>query len=143
MDFPPQHHLANTEYWSSKKMTKQLVNSIIEQDKTYKIDSDLQKKAIKKIKMKKKVTIENKKSIILNKITGRKRRTFEDSGRKGSSTWLSATPIKQDNFCLNKEKFRDFIRIRFGLEPENLPKNCNCTYRPEFNLNRGTGNKKT
>ena len=35
---------------------------------------------------------------------------------------------------MNKEEFRDFIRIRFGLEPENLPKGCNCTYRPEFNL---------
>ena len=117
--------LAKIEYWSSKKITKQLVNRILNQDKTYKIDADIQKKVIKKIKEKKNNNIKEQKAIILQNISGRKRRMFEDSGRKGSSTWLSATPIKQDNFCLNKVEFRDFIIIRYGLEPENIPQKGN------------------
>ena len=45
---------------------------------------------------------------------------------KGASSWLNALPIEDMSFSLNKEEFRDALRLRYNLNLENLPTRCPC-----------------
>jgi len=45
---------------------------------------------------------------------------------KGASSWLNALPIEELDFQLNKEEFRDALRLRYNLKLENLPSMCPC-----------------
>jgi predicted secreted protein len=45
---------------------------------------------------------------------------------RGASSWLNALPIEELKFVLNKEEFRDALRLRYNLDLENLPTTCPC-----------------
>ena len=44
----------------------------------------------------------------------------------GASNWLSALPIKEAGFSLNKLEFRDAIALRYDLPVPSLPDVCTC-----------------
>ena len=45
---------------------------------------------------------------------------------KGASNWLSALPLKEAGFSLNKLEFRDAIALRYDLPVPRLPDICAC-----------------
>ena len=45
---------------------------------------------------------------------------------KGSSSWLSALPIKEYGFSLHKGAFFDRLALRFGWHPARTPSHCVC-----------------
>ena len=45
---------------------------------------------------------------------------------KGSSSWLTALPLQQENYVLNKREFYDSIAIRYRWHLKTLPSNCTC-----------------
>ena len=45
---------------------------------------------------------------------------------KGASYWLNALPIQEQHFMLNKQEFRDALRLRYNLTLDNLPSVCPC-----------------
>ena len=45
---------------------------------------------------------------------------------KGASNWLSAFPLKEAGFSLNKLEFRDAIALRYDLPVPRLPDICAC-----------------
>ena len=51
---------------------------------------------------------------------------------KGASSWLNALPIQVQNLDLNKEEFKDALRLRYNLPLQNLPSTCTCGER--FNV---------
>ena len=51
---------------------------------------------------------------------------IEQTTEKGASAWLNALPLKEQNLDLNKEEFRDALRIRYGIPLENLQSKCAC-----------------
>ena len=51
---------------------------------------------------------------------------------KGASSWLNALPIQEQNLDLNKEEFKDALRLRYNLPLQNLPSTCTCGER--FNV---------
>ena len=53
-------------------------------------------------------------------------RLFGVSLEKGSSTWLTALPLREFGFDLSKGEFRDAICIRYGWRPVDLPLMCVC-----------------
>ena len=59
---------------------------------------------------------------------------------KGASSWLNALPLKNQDFDLNKEDFRDAPRLRYGISLEYLPSMCACGER--FNVNHALSCKK-
>ena len=67
-------------------------------------------------------------------------RPFKQAQGKGASTWLSALPLEDLGFTLNKGKFRDAIAIRYGLPLESLPSICPCD-KP-FNLDHALNCKR-
>ena len=46
---------------------------------------------------------------------------------KGASSWLSALPLDQYGFSLNKGEFVDVLCLRYGLALPNLPSHCVCS----------------
>ena len=43
-----------------------------------------------------------------------------------ASSWLSALPLDQYGFSLNKGEFVDALCLRYGFAPPNLPSHCVC-----------------
>ena len=51
---------------------------------------------------------------------------FDQAHEKGSSSWLSALPIADHGFHLNKGEFRDTSCLRYDWSLTNVPQHCNC-----------------
>ena len=49
---------------------------------------------------------------------------MEQARDKGASSWLNAIPLKDKGFDLNKEEFRDSLRLRYNLPLKDLPNQC-------------------
>ena len=45
---------------------------------------------------------------------------------KGSSSWLTALPIKKEGYVLSKRQFFDALALRYHWRMKRLPLNCAC-----------------
>lgn len=45
---------------------------------------------------------------------------------KGASSWLNAVPLVDQGLALNKQEFRDSLRLRYNLPLSELPSQCAC-----------------
>jgi len=52
--------------------------------------------------------------------------TIELITAKCSSLWLTALPLQEQGFHLNKQKFRDALCLRYGWQLANIPSHCVC-----------------
>ena len=43
---------------------------------------------------------------------------------KGASSWLNAIPLGEQGLWLNKEEFRDALRLRYDMPLGSLPSHC-------------------
>ncbi len=68
----------------------------------------------------------NKVNVLKSQLPSEKLRLFEVANEKGSSTWLTAVPLKEFGFDLSKGEFRDAICLRYGWRPTDLPLTCVC-----------------
>ena len=57
------------------------------------------------------------------------KRAYKQAQEKGASSWLSALPLEEQGFVLNKGEFRDAIAIRYGFALKSLPSQCPCGQR--------------
>jgi len=53
-------------------------------------------------------------------------RIVDLNSMKCSSLWLTALPIQEQGFYLNKQEFRDALSLRFGWQLYNVPSHCVC-----------------
>ena len=53
-------------------------------------------------------------------------RCFDQHCEKGLSSWLSALPIADHGFHLNKGEFCDALCLRYDLSLTNVPQHCSC-----------------
>ena len=53
-------------------------------------------------------------------------KALEVATQKGASSWLTALPLQEHNYVLNKSEFRDALALRYGWKPKNLPQKCAC-----------------
>ena len=54
------------------------------------------------------------------------KRCMEFNREKGAGSWLTALPLKDHGFCLNKQEFRDAVSLRYGWRIPNTPQYCGC-----------------
>ena len=59
---------------------------------------------------------------------------------KGASSWLNALPLKDQGLVLNKQEFRDSLRLRYNLPLVDLPSHCTCG--SAFSVNHALSCKK-
>ena len=55
-----------------------------------------------------------------------KQKRLEENNEVGASNWLSALPIKEHGFYLDKQTFWDVLYIRYGYILSRLPSKCVC-----------------
>ena len=53
-------------------------------------------------------------------------RLVNQSRDKGASSWLNAMPLADKSLALNKQEFRDSLRLRYDLPLVDLPSHCIC-----------------
>lgn len=54
------------------------------------------------------------------------RRLNEIISEKCTSSWLTSLPIHEEGYSLDKNRFWDLIKIRYGKQLNRLPDNCTC-----------------
>ena len=53
-------------------------------------------------------------------------RLVNQSRDKGASSWLNAMPLADKGLALNKQEFRDSLRLGYDLSLVDLPSHCIC-----------------
>ena len=119
---------SDREYEASKKITKQLTELILNQDQDLsKVDKSQINKTKADLKLEKEIAYTAEKKRIENLITSEpKKRAFLMAGEKGSSSWLSALPLRSLGYCLNKKDFRDSLLLRYNWPIPDVCKHCTC-----------------
>ncbi len=115
------------EFNYSKQITAPLVELILKQELSL---EHLDKQQIKKIKTKLKKEKEDEYKKQFNKvcenISPKLKRCLEIAKEKGSSSWLTALPLKSLGYCLNKAEFHNSIHVRYNWKIAGLPLRCAC-----------------
>ena len=63
---------------------------------------------------------------IKGEISATLQRAMELGTEKGASTRLTALPLQEQGFTLNKQEFQDALCLRYGWQLKNLPSHCVC-----------------
>ena len=63
---------------------------------------------------------------IKNYLTLNTQRAVELASEKGASNWLTVIPIDEMGFTLNKDEFRDALKLRYDWEIADKPSICVC-----------------
>ena len=66
---------------------------------------------------------------ILAQLSETTKRSLLASQEKGASSWLAALPLKHLGYALNKQEFRDAMRLRYGWNIPDTPTYCACGSR--------------
>ena len=53
-------------------------------------------------------------------------RSVNQSRDKGASSWLTTVPLVDQGLVLNKQEFRDSLRLRYNMPLSDLPSKCVC-----------------
>ena len=118
----------NDEYENSIRLTQNLTKMIINQDRFGSIDeneiNEIKKSIAKEREMKQE---EQLKSILDSEdLTEMERKKIEICQELGASNWLTALPLREAGFILNKQEFRDALAIRYNISIKGLPETCAC-----------------
>ena len=122
--------MAPNEFSTSRAVTKGQVVEIVMQNACHDIPTFevIHKKAIReKNAMKhcrRKQEVKSWKDLMER--LGNNKRQVELLSAKGSSSWLTALPLKDHGFWLSKRDFRDAMALRYGWQLEMIPMSCVC-----------------
>ena len=131
---------ANIELLNSKEITKELYENVITEDKDFQIDSEKKKTIKNELKRRKILNYKTKLEELRNSMNEKMKRCNDISHETGSSNWLSAIPMREFNYVLNKQQFWDSIRLRHGWPIPGLPVSCSC--EEGFNVQHAMSCKK-
>jgi hypothetical protein len=120
--------VANREYYASKAITQNLADIIMQQEQDichYNHERTLS--IIKEVKKAKESYLKEKCIEIMSKVDNTPmKRCIELNMDKGAGSWLTALPLQDHGFCLNKQEFRDAVCLRYGWKIPNTPQYCGC-----------------
>ena len=125
---------APTDYLNSVEVTKPLCQKILgaEMNGVAKTKSE--------IKQRKNEIYKEKLELLRGKMNDEERRRNDANQESGSYNWLTALPLKEHGYDLNKEQFWDALRIRYNWELPRLASVCACGNK--FNLAHALSCKK-
>ena len=75
----------------------------------------------------------DKAKVIVEKQSPQTVRAVQEAKMPGASSWLSALPLAEYGFSLNKSEFRDSIRLRYNKPLKGLPSKCSCGQKYDTN----------
>ena len=113
-------------FLASVKLTASLTDMIVSKGTETHIDYNLLQSLKRYISSENHKPLEQKAEGIYKLLLPSLQRCFDQAREKGSSSWLSALPIADHGFHLNKEEFRDALCLRYDWSLTNVPQHCNC-----------------
>ena len=111
-------------YRNSRYMTTDLVTKIVNQHRPAENENEPQPPQIQLLQAEKQQREDDKVMYVKSTLNPVKMKIFEAITEKGASNWLTAMPIKEHGFYLNKQEFWDSIRTRYGISLTRLPSKC-------------------
>jgi hypothetical protein len=119
---------AEIEFANSSIITRNLATMIANQERNLdNFDADRMKANIIRIKTEKEENFLEELQEIKSLIVDEKlKRCLELASEKGAGSWLTALPLQQMGYLLNKQEFRDGICLRYGWRIPNTPSFCRC-----------------
>ena len=78
------------------------------------------------MKSAKETYLKSKLEDIMNNVDAPMKRCLTLNNEKGAGSWLTALPLKELGYCLNKQEFKDAISLRYGWRIPNTPHYCGC-----------------
>ena len=119
--------IASREYAFSVALTKDLVSLINQQDQDItKLDMGKMKEKKEELRKQKDEFLSQRFKMLYNGSSHLLKNHLNQAREKGASTWLSALPLKDLNYVLNKQEFQDSIRLRYGWKIQGVPSKCAC-----------------
>eukprot|EP00116_Pleurobrachia_bachei_P019251 sb/3479513/ len=120
---------ANHQYTSSRFINTQLVEMIVGDGPLNEKIVDVESRARKNKKECEEAAREREElelKSIVTEADDRLKRALELNSEPGSSSWLSARPLKHLDHELNQREFVDAIRLLYGFHFPDLPTKCGC-----------------
>ena len=115
-------------------MTENLTSLIIRQDQSledYKADQVASELEI--LKAVREESLKQRTKVIMTQVNADTAKLLQHAQEKGAGVWLTALPLTSLGYTLNKEEFRDSIRLRYGWQVPNIPAFCVCGERNDIN----------
>jgi hypothetical protein len=118
-------HEAEREYASSKRVTAPLVDQILAQSHQLPDESHIKsaQQAVRKERVKE---WEERTERIRESAPPRIQRILDVASEKRSSLWLTALPLKELGFNLNKREFRHAVKLRYDWPIDDVLSICVC-----------------
>ena len=117
---------SKSSFESSLLLTKPLVDSIIAQDPSGRIDYTNLQSAKSIIKQSNRLRDIQLAQDLDNELDDHQKRLIALAKEKGASSWLTVIALTEHGFSLNKGEFRDALHLRYGWSIPNTPQICNC-----------------
>ena len=115
------------EYRASKEITASLTDLILQQDMDLThLDKDTVSEKKAELKKAKEEALKQEHELVAMALDNKAKRLFEAACEKGASSWLAALPLQRLGYIVNKQEFRDAIRLRYGWPIPGTPKHCAC-----------------
>ena len=109
---------ADLEYETSTKITENLKNIIVHQERTLEnLHEDRVKATINKTKQDKEKRLTEEFESIKTLVDDNMKYCLDSTREKGAGAWLSALPIESLGYVLNKQEFRDSLCLRSPILP--------------------------
>ena len=126
MGIPIFSEICKQEFENSLKATQLLRPKITAQEQIFVLDRQAERAIDLEIRKRRD---ENNKLILEDlrqRKTAEKLRGNDIAQMKGASSWLTALPLKEEGYVLNKREFFDAVAIRYAWDIKRLPINCVC-----------------
>ena len=123
--------IADQQYDASIKITSSLKELILQQCQTA-LRPDVS--AIKaKVHTDRRLAYKDKAKDIHSRLSPSLQQAMDLNSEPGSSSWLTALPLRDQGFHLNKQEFWDALHLRYGWKLVNIPSHCVCgsTFTPD------------
>ena len=117
------------QYSNSVLLTKSHVEAIKHQSTEFTNDETEAENAKKQVRLGKGELLKAKVQGIDAELEAKTKRMVDQARDTGASSWLDAIPLEERGLCLNKEEFRDAVRLRYDMPLKRLPSHCVCGER--------------
>ena len=124
LNIPNPTTLCEFQFSASKKISGPLSSLILEQSIDFSIPSLLSIKS--EIRQARHQLLTSNFNDIKSRLDFTLQRNIDLLTTKCSSVWLTALPIQEQGFHLNKQEFRDALCLRYGWQLSNVPDHCVC-----------------
>ena len=126
MGIPIFSEICKQEFENSLEAAQLLRPKITAQEQIFVLDRQAERAIDLEIRKRRD---ENNKLILEDlrqRMTAEKLRGNDIAQMKGASSWLTALPLKEEGYVLNKREFFDAVAIRYAWNIKRLPINCVC-----------------